>query len=174
MTKIEALEKTIFNLENDVYEYEWSHSNTCNCGVLARTLLNGEKATEGGGLWMYHTKGLGFSGVVKNVITHCQQTGLPIPIVVKSLLDAGFTTKELSRLEYRANGEGRSDKKELVSYLKRWVRKIEKLNKEPEVQECDATMPNSTTEVCYKNISKELAVLPMDEVSDLKKEKIVL
>jgi len=130
MTKIEALKQTLHNLENDIYEYRWSHSDTCNCGILARTILNGELPTKSG-LCDYKDKNIpaisyafGFSGVALETFNHCEVTGLPIPKVIKALLDCGFSFEELRTLEFYST-ETRTDKEKLCNYFKRWIQRLE-------------------------------------------------
>jgi hypothetical protein len=139
MNKIEALEKTIYNLENDVYEYKWDESDKCNCGVLAKTLLGGKTAQECG----YHqSPKLGDYGVFSRN-AYCMTTDLPLPTVFNVLKDTGFTHEDLMNLEYFGNekialklgkeisyrdghpfgykSDTFNDKKLLIKYLKAWV-----------------------------------------------------
>jgi hypothetical protein len=132
MTKIEALEKTIYNLGNDVYEYAWGDINKCNCGILARTITSGVSAGEAG----YYSLGLvneygrvcaGFWGVVEMAYSKCQQTGEPLPRVFAALRDCGFSVDELQSLE-RCGRE----KYIVVAYLKNWLGELKPV-KEPRV-----------------------------------------
>lgn len=130
MNKIQALEKTIYNLENDVYEYSWSNPNSCNCGVLAHALL-GKRPSEAG---LYNSplrdnseKGA-FAGVA-----FCMTSNMPLPEIFSSLKEAGFSFQDLKELEFLANphirmragmGDSRFDfneKGSLITYLKAWV-----------------------------------------------------
>lgn len=134
MNKIEALEKTIFDLEHNVYPYAWGNCNNCNCGLLARTLLNGEGAMENG--LLFNGPGEGFSGVVKNAFAYCSNTGIELPKVFKVLHEAGFTTYELKRLE-----DATFHKDELIKYYKEWVAILKPMEEvqpplpEPQVKE---------------------------------------
>lgn len=165
MTKIEALKKTIYNLENSVYEYSWGYMDSCNCGVLARTILGGRLPSKCG---LSSVKAVVKKGAF-SMYASCMTTNLPLPLVFKSLKDAGFTHKELYELEYLMNPEilktlkiatysdhfhncnipssnGYQNKKNLIKYLKAWVEILEeKLNSEPLVQECDARKDDSST-----------------------------
>jgi hypothetical protein len=141
MNKIEALEKTIYNLENDLVEYEWTSSKSCNCGVLAKTVLNGGDIYKAGFL---RSPSLGHDYTSFANHAYCMTTGLELPELFQSLKDAGFTFQELLGLEnlsgenvikrlgwqtyswsnrynvvYR--GHSRSDKQDLITYLKAWV-----------------------------------------------------
>lgn len=118
MNKIEAVEKTTYNLENDVYEYNWGSNNTCNCGVLARTILNGKYAIDEGA-FQYSEEigvGCGFNGTFNDTVNYCKKTGLPLPSVFKALIKCGFVHKELELLEHCAY-----DKAGTVEYLKNWL-----------------------------------------------------
>lgn len=147
MTKVEALEQTIYNLENDVYEYSWSTLDTCNCGVLARTLLGGKLPTNAG---FYKSPKYGGKGVFAKQ-AFCVTTNLPLPEVFKVLKEAGFTYPELLELEYLGNKkiaqrlgwllseiggvyfiDGFDAKNRLIAYLKAWV-SILKEEQKPEV-----------------------------------------
>lgn len=143
MTKIEALKKTIYNLENDVYEYDWSSSESCNCGVLAKTLLNGKSLHEAG---YFRSKVIGDVGVFAKK-AYCLTSDLPLSEVFQTLKDAGFTYKELLELEYLSNEKiaaavgfeltqhneknyafafGKfNNKRDLIKYLKAWVEILE-------------------------------------------------
>jgi hypothetical protein len=126
MTKIEALEQTIYNVENNILSYRWYDCGQCNCGVVASTILNRES-----GAFSCH-------GV-------CITTGEDMPKVFQALKDAGFTHKDLIELEFLGNKEildnigkkgffcsegywimdGVNDytnKENLIIYLKEWVR----------------------------------------------------
>lgn len=167
MTKIEALEKTIYNVENNVFSYGWSSANACNCGVLARTLLNGESPTahgyadipepdSGDGFFLFSNK------------AKCLATGIELPKVFQSLKDAGFNHEELRHLEFLSmpeilqrvefdipnNGRYYTMKRNLLLYLREWV-KILKEEQQPQ----------------HSDITKTLAVLPVEEVPDTLKTK---
>lgn len=159
MTKIEALEKTIYNLENDVYEYNWSHYEQCNCGVLAASIIGDGDVRKYGIGSSPAIRGLGASGEY-----YCMTTDLPLPKVFQSVKDCGFTYQEMIDLEVFSNDKirdagglfyGEYKKKEsLIKYLKAWVEilKEEKLNSEQEVKECDATMSKKVETVGSKII----------------------
>lgn len=169
MTKIEALKQTIINVESGKYGYYWGSSDTCNCGVVARTLLGGEYALSNGLLDIERDTSKGvFSGSY-----YCSTTKIKLPKVFQVLKDAGFSYEELNGLEYLSGedvcnklswgtilvgcgGRVKSDlkydnKKNLLSYLRAWVEILEEEAKP-----------------VYLNITKSLAVLPTEERSDKK------
>jgi hypothetical protein len=145
MNKIQALEQTIYNLENDVYRYKWTERDNCNCGVVARTILGGKSASDCG----FHDtplKGNEETGTF-SYYAFCMTTDLPLPDVFQALKNAGFSHKELVDLENLINPEicnagevlmdviydeyfsvnsYRSDKDEVIKYLKGWVKLLKK------------------------------------------------
>ena len=176
MTKIEALQKTIYNLENDVYEYSWQTSNTCNCGVLARTLLNGTLPSDAGYFNVAPSKeGNG----VFSKRGYCITTGIEMPLVFKLLSDAGFTEEDLYNIEFLADkniaskiglkvygdwraAHGEFDvKKNVISYFKAWVEILKK----------EAPVAKTTQQ--YQDITNQLAVLPISETSDVKTMQLI-
>ena len=137
MTKIEALQKTIFNLKNNVYEYNWASSNSCNCGVLARTILGGTciydagfgdvKRLDDGALPPWSAKSV------------CLTTGAKLTVVFQALKDTGFTNYDIIELEHLSNPEinkslgweffdgsnfKSADKTSVILYLKEWVKML--------------------------------------------------
>jgi hypothetical protein len=135
MNKIEALQKTIYNLENDVYEYNWTNCNSCNCGVLARTLLNGKNVFESGFDDSPITKS-DFEAFSEEAF--CMTTNLPLPEVFAVLKQTGFTFKEVDELENLSNEKirnnlgweinsklNRSEKTSVILYLKEWVKMLQ-------------------------------------------------
>jgi hypothetical protein len=147
MNKIEALEKTIYNLENDVYKYRWMDCDNCNCGVVAKTIMNGKPASEGG-LWFLDQSGCGFAGVYNDGVSHCEKTGTPLPEVFKALRESGFSFEDLAKLE------GCSHEKEgVITYMKRWVARL----KEEEAAKVVATpIPEVKQRITYVTIDNPI------------------
>ena len=144
MNKIEALKKTIYNLENDVYEYNWSESNSCNCGILARSISGTREGIDG----YYNSPDVGDMCIppwTRRSI--CLKTGLPLSGIWKTLKDIGFTHDEIANLESLSDKKiadktgmefnifkhstgfsvspHRSEKRYVISYLKAWVEILE-------------------------------------------------
>lgn len=143
MTKIEALRKTVYNLENDILPYEWSDFESCNCGVVAKTLLNGEGVQKNGYL----------DSEIRNEdltpfceYAYCITSNMSLPKVFQLLKDAGFTIKELVELENLSNPKisnsigdklfphgvkdllisyYRNEKSYLIAYLRAWIAILE-------------------------------------------------
>ena len=99
MTKTEALEKTIYNLENNVYEYRWSSPHTCNCGVLAKTVLGGKNIFNAG---FSCTLPKGRGGAFSSHAI-CITTGIEVPEIFKTLSECGFSHNDLIELEFLSN-----------------------------------------------------------------------
>lgn len=141
MTKIEAIKKTIYNLENDVYEYQWTKAGACNCGILARTLLGGKEVWDAGFLQSPAQQTKGYAPFCQ--FAFCITTNLELPEVFRVLKETGFTIEELNRLEnlndhaiikkgqvkwFECNDMSnayRSEKPEVIKYLKAWVEILE-------------------------------------------------
>ena len=154
MNKIEALKKTIYNLENNTYLYSWHNSDTCNCGILAKTVLNTGKDET---LWNYGIANVPsctndrFAAFSKKA--HCMTTGIKLPKVFQALKDAGFTFEDVNELEQCTNLEvltrmgrkedrryhsekgyyynpNKSSKWYLIEYLSAWVEILEEKEKQ--------------------------------------------
>jgi len=149
MNKIQALEQTIYNLKNDLVEYNWIDTNHCNCGVLAKTVLQG-KTPEECGLYNSTERAEGVGPFAS--YAQCMTSDLPMPLVFQSLKDAGFSFGELKELEDLSNykicqragmwnvydKDGRKinlfrERKEyLILYLKTWVEILKEETVAPE------------------------------------------
>lgn len=169
MNKIQALEKTIYNLENDVYVYDWSDTNHCNCGVLARTLLNGKFPRDAGfGKGPDNSYPGTFSGRAV-----CITTGIDLPEVFGALKEAGFTYRELGELEFLGNipiaekaglrafhykddwNAAHSQfqvKKNVIKYLKAWV----EILKQQEVKEPEPIQQPERTRIVYVSVPETI------------------
>jgi hypothetical protein len=141
MNKIEALRATIVSIENGM-NYNWYSSNSCNCGVIAKTLCDTNDLNS-----------IGFKesplldpkrSSVFSSKAYCLTSNLPLPLMFKKLKESGFTHQDLLELEWLGNekilkriGEPYSFWKEencfiidnqkylqkdiLTKYLKAWV-----------------------------------------------------
>lgn len=73
--------------------YQWGHQGQCNCGHLAQTLTDRTPAEihrlalERGGDWRDHVAG------------YCPTSGYHLDHVIETMLRAGLTVDDLSRLE---------------------------------------------------------------------------
>lgn len=142
MKKIEALQKTIYNLENNVYEYNWTDFDACNCGVVARTIMDGTYSSEAG---FHNSQTIDTRLTAFACEAFCMTTGLPLPRVFQELKDVGFTHQDILELEnlgnhvilkklgWRSfesfgrfywvvcNDAQRNNKNDLITYLKAWI-----------------------------------------------------
>lgn len=95
---IEALKATRARVAEGA-PYQWTHQGACNCGHLAQTLtrLSAPEihayALEKTGDWSEHMR------------EHCPSSGYPIDLVIQIMLDAGFTARDLARLETLSDPE---------------------------------------------------------------------
>lgn len=154
MNKLEALKKTLHDLKAGTIEYNWNSCESCNCGVVARTLLNGERVFKNGFGDSPSVKSDEFGKGIFSAQAHCMVIDLPLPKVFQALKDAGFTHQELVHLEFLSSRDIISgmdkfssvriaaacnalfetmtcdtayNKKEyLISYLESWIRLLEK------------------------------------------------
>lgn len=126
MTKKEALIKTIYNLENDVYEYAWGSCDSCSCGVIARTLLDGGMPTETLFVLKPHIGiASGFSGTYEDGVNYCRSTGIPLPKVFQALVDADFSFDEMNSLEECYS------KEDAIAYMKKLLKQEEETTTQP-------------------------------------------
>jgi hypothetical protein len=93
---IKVIEKTINALENNLVEYNWGKSVSCNCGVLAQQVCSLREIEDSisrvhGSLW---------EGRAKN---QCNKTGFDLHIVFKKLFDLGLSTFDIIGLEELSN-----------------------------------------------------------------------
>lgn len=179
MTKLQAIEQTIYNVENGIYQHWWAECNSCNCGVLAKTLLGGEDVYDAG---FHDSPDIDNTNYgVFSRKAYCMKTDLPLPKVFQLLKDAGFTYGDLRSLEflsdetitkkaglpmrYDTNVERNIcvsyyEKISLVSYLKAWA---EILRAEQMVEEKKPEEIKPKTKTVYvavpTSISKQELVL---------------
>lgn len=143
MKKLEVIKKTIYRLENNLVEYDWSKCNSCNCGVLASTCM-------GRDITLFEIGPEVFSDKIPGPFAmkaYCMVTGIGISEVIKSLMDAGFTFDDIKHLEFLSDAKiseragiklgywdkagypvahGYFNKKDyLIKYLKAWVEILE-------------------------------------------------
>lgn len=146
MTKIEALKQTIVNLIEDKIQYNWTSANNCNCGVVARALLDVDDLFQHG----YTTNTFPIDPLARGCFArdaYCITSNIPIPKVFQSLKDAGFSHEDLLSLEYLGDpkickkagmesttslcpyptlvGGGYNQKDNLIKYLKAWIEILE-------------------------------------------------
>ncbi len=112
-------------------DYQWGHMGACNCGFLAQQVCKiskeeiHRKAMQGHGDWN------------EQLNDYCPSSGLPMDELISSLLNFGFTTDELKKLEklsdqhllFRLAPEKRNlkhnNKEDVVLYLQTWADLLE-------------------------------------------------
>ncbi len=93
---IAALRAAADEVENNPLAYEWTDRDRCNCGIVARHLLEVEAHT------MQRLMS-GITGTWSAVHEKCRSSGLPIPEVIHKLTSAGFQEREFRELERSGN-----------------------------------------------------------------------
>jgi len=89
---IQILRHTAFELAQGS-DYQWGHMGSCNCGFLAQQVTHLKKseihayAMQGHGDWSEQLK------------DYCPTSGLPMDSVITELINFGFDTCDLMRLE---------------------------------------------------------------------------
>ena len=156
MEKITALKKTIYNLENDVYHYDWCSFESCNCGVLAKT-ITGSNSLVAAGFLDSPTQNRKYEAFCS--YAYCITTKLELPLVFQSLKDSRFTIGELNGLE-NLNGKNivektgklsRTNKDDVIKYLKAWVEILEE--EKPQIQ---PEQPKEKTIIKYVAVSQTI------------------
>lgn len=97
---IDAFRVTADRLESGEYKFQWSDSDRCWCGLVARTLLNVSEIE----LTILRRATSDTYGVWSNWINNCKKcetTGLPLNTVLLALHEVGLTSfDDFIELEY--------------------------------------------------------------------------
>ena len=127
---IEAFRNTAKNLCNGK-PYEWGHMGNCNCGNLAQTLLNMDKAT----IHAYAMEGVGDWSEQLN--DYCPTSGFAMDKMIFGLLEKGLSTTDLKNLEYLSDANilshipasvkplRNNDREHVALYLEIWAKQME-------------------------------------------------
>jgi hypothetical protein len=127
---IEAFRSTAKNLRNGK-PYEWGHMGNCNCGNLAQTLLNMDKAT----IHAYAMVGVGDWSEQLN--DYCPTSGFAMDKMIFGLLEKGLSTTDLKNLEYLSDASilkhipnhlkplKNNDREHVALYLEIWSKLME-------------------------------------------------
>jgi len=106
---ITALRTAAKALEDGTFAYNWKYPQSCNCGIIASTLMNKSisqleqdlhriELPKGGGIKTTHTW--------RNIISHhCPVTGLSTNSIIRSMQEAGMTQSDIVQLEDLSNPE---------------------------------------------------------------------
>lgn len=109
---ITSLNLVINALKNNTIYYNWTHQESCNCGVVAQALLN-VNAPHLKSMWRDAQKIMislkredekSIDPTWQNGVKRlCPITGEPMADVFKRLFDAGLTKEDIVHLEYMDN-----------------------------------------------------------------------
>lgn len=113
--------------------YQWGHMGSCNCGHLAQavTQLSKEEihriAMQGSGDW------------TDQINSYCENTGLPLDLIISELTQSGFSVEDLINLERLRDTEILNEipietrkelkynqKADVIIYLRAWAALIKK------------------------------------------------
>jgi len=125
---IDILRKTATQLENG-NRYEWGHMGSCNCGNLAQTITTFTRAE----IQKYALEKRG--DWTEQLIDYCPTSGFPMDLIIKKMIDIGFTNQDLRQLELLSNPEilakanvrflNKNSKSDTVLYYKTWANLLE-------------------------------------------------
>lgn len=133
MTKqlIDGLRTAADWIESGEVEYNWSHTSSCNCGILAQ-VINNVSAYD---ITAKFGKGATWRGLV------CEITNQPMPKIIQTLLDVGMTAKDFTNLEFltydgiephnwylKENSKHNkfSKRENVISYMRTWADSLER------------------------------------------------
>ncbi len=89
---IQAIRNTAKRLANNA-PYQWGHMGSCNCGHLAQELTQVSKADIHS--YAMHSEG----SWTDQSRAYCPTSGLPMDLLISSMLDAGLNLGDLESLE---------------------------------------------------------------------------
>lgn len=95
---IEALERTAARLSTPEVAYQWGHMGLCNCGHLAQEVTHYSKAEIHA--YAMQTR---LGDWADQVSAFCPGSGMPMDLVIESMLRAGFSASDLKHLERLAD-----------------------------------------------------------------------
>ena len=135
-----VLDNAADELKQTWFGYEWNDRTRCNCGVVARQILQTNATKLSKLLPPIYENGILCPSWAAMTESHCPDTGLPQNEVFRALVAAGlrrgdFThLEELSHPHIRASMEplrqtrrpvSRSRKSDVIAYLRAWAAGIE-------------------------------------------------
>lgn len=135
---IRAIRNTARNLASST-SYQWGHMGSCNCGHLAQELTSVSKsdihnfAMHSEGSWTDQSR------------AYCATSGLPMDLLISTMLDYGIKIKDLEYLEKLSDPRvlkflevqslRYNSKSDVIQYLHAWADLLE--------QELIASVPSS-------------------------------
>lgn len=129
---VTALRKTAQKLKEE-NTYQWGHMGACNCGNLAQTITSYTKAE-------IHQYALAaregdWSEMAEE---YCQISGLPLDMMIASMINKGFSLDDFKNLEYLSDKKVLSlipkekrdhlqhnKKEDVILYLNTWAQMLE-------------------------------------------------
>lgn len=108
---IRGLNLVINALKNNTIHYEWTEQHSCNCGVVAQSILGRNKVEinqywveASGKLGQFETDKKKIDRTWQNAVKHlCPITGEPMAEIFKKLFEAGLSKSDIVHLEYMDN-----------------------------------------------------------------------
>lgn len=123
---IEAIERTILKLSNGA-AYQWGHMGACNCGNLAQELTHFSKSE----IHQYAMQKHGDWN--EQILDYCPTSGLPIDLMISTMLNFGLTLDDLANLEKLADKTilnripiekrdkiNKNSREDVILYLQTW------------------------------------------------------
>lgn len=127
---VEALRNTVKKLKKGS-PYMWGHMGSCNCGNLAQEITNFSKA-------QIHAYALQGSGDWSEQLNdYCENSQMPMDLIIFELLSFGFTVEDLQNLEYLSDHSvlqrlpmenrnlRRNYRDDVVVYMNEWADMLE-------------------------------------------------
>ncbi len=128
---IEALRKTAIKLKKG-QKYMWGHMGACNCGNLAQELTQYSRAE----IHEYAMRGRGDWS--EQAEAYCDNSEMPIDVIISELLSKGLTQEDLINLERLSGKEvlalipherrinlKHNSKDDVVYYMETWAGLLE-------------------------------------------------
>lgn len=140
MTKLEVLKNYLQYVLDNKDEYNWIDHNTCNCGLLLKSIKEDQLDDKLDELLEYITQnniynGSSYTSLFRTIIENdiCSVTGIKFVDVINKLLSYGFTLQELKGLECLRDTRFSTETTEfnnvnsLIEYLTNWIKYEEQL-----------------------------------------------
>ena len=127
-------------------DYHWGHTGRCNCGTLAQCLTDlsaaeiYQKSQEQRlGEWSEFAE------------TYCASSGAPVDTILDTMIQAGFSLKDIRHLEHLSDRKilkavpggprylRKSDKNDVILYMRTWAGLLELEAKETEQDAMDGS-----------------------------------
>lgn len=131
MTKqlIDGLRTAADWIESGKVDYDWSLFSSCNCGILAQAITKLSKENIFEQIWSMPNSEEDLLGGWGDKVNYCTQTGLPLPFVVTTLINAGMKPIDFDKLEWlnipvnkRNIEEGvQQDPNYVIFYMRTWA-----------------------------------------------------